>query len=173
MNESAYELIMNRVSVKRYKNDPVPEESLQKILSAGLAAPSGVNCQGTIFLVLTGEKRDLLAKLNAKVLGRDVDPFYGAPTVIAVLDRKEAYCKVYDGSLAAGQLLLAAEAVGLGACWIHRAKQVFETEEGKALLKEAGIEGEVEGIANITIGYPEGPRPNLKERKPNRVYRLG
>ncbi|MBP5217084.1 MAG: nitroreductase [Bacilli bacterium] len=173
MSENAYQNILDRVSVKKYKPDPVPEELVEKILAAGLAAPSGVNMQGTYLLVATGEKRDLIAKLNAAVMNREGDPFYGAPLVIVVLDRKDAYCKVYDGSLAAGQMLLAADALGLGACWIHRAKQVFESEEGKKLLQEAGIQEEVEGIANIIVGYPDGPRPGLKPRKPGRLYRLG
>lgn len=173
MSENAYQTIMDRVSVKKYKPDPVPEELVEKILAAGLAAPSGVNMQGTYLLVATGEKRDLLSKLNAAVFNRQGDPFYGAPLVIVVLDRKDAFCHTYDGSLAAGQMLLAADALGLGACWIHRAKQVFDSEEGKKLLKEAGIQEEVEGIANIIVGYPDGPRPDKKPRKPGRVYRLG
>lgn len=173
MSNEAYEAIMNRVSIKRYKPDPVPEELIEKVVAAGVAAPSGVNFQGTLFLVLTGEKRDALMKINAAVLNRgDIDPFYGAPVVIAVLDKKDAFCKEYDGSIAAAQMLLAAETLGLGACWIHRAKPQFETEEGKALLKEAGIEEEVIGVANIILGYPEGDRPPLKPRKANRVFRL-
>ena len=105
-------------------------------------------------------------------MGRDdgFDPFYGAPVVLVVLAKKESPHRLYDGSLIMGNLLLAADAVGLGACWIHRAKEAFEAEEGKALLKQLGIQEEYEGIGHCVLGYPDGTYPSAKPRKENYVY---
>ena len=144
---------------------------LDKIIEAGLHAPSGLNSQKTIILAVTDKAtRDELSFLNA---GKDpfkrVDPFYGAPCVLVVLAEKNAPTYLYDGPLVMENMLLAAHALGLGACWIHRAKETFETDEGKAILKKLGIEGDFEGIGNCIIGYPETV-PAKKPRKENRVY---
>ena len=116
--------------------------------------------------------RDKLSKMNAKIMGMDekFDPFYGAPVVLVVLADKTVSTHVYDGSLVMGNLMLAAHALGLGSCWIHRAREEFESEEGKAILKELGIEGEYEGIGHCVIGYADGEEPQAKPRKENWVY---
>ena len=113
-----------------------------------------------------------MAKLNAKAMGmgEDYDPFYGAPTVLVVLADKTVSTHVYDGSLVMGNLMLAAHALGLGSCWIHRAREEFESEEGKAILKELGIEGEYEGIGHCVLGYADGEYPTAKPRKDGWVY---
>ena len=167
----ALECMMTRSSVKSYKSDPVPKELIEKIVAAGLRAPSALNKQSPIILVVTDRQvRDELSLLNA---GKDpfkrVDPFYGAPCVLVVLAKKEVEQRVYDGSLVMENLQLAAHALGLGACWIHRAKETFETEEGKAILAKLGIEGEYEGVGNCVLGYPDHD-PDKKPRKENRVY---
>ena len=165
------EVINSRVSVKSYKNDPVPKDLLDKIIEAGLHAPSGLNSQKTVILAVTDKKtRDELSFLNA---GKDpfkrTDPFYGAPCVLVVLVDKSAPTYLYDGPLVMENMLLAAHALGLGACWIHRAKETFETDEGKAILKKLGMEGDFEGVGNCVVGYPE-IIPAKKPRKENRVY---
>ncbi len=165
------ETIKSRRSTKNFKSDPVPEEILEQIIEAGTWAPTGKNRQAPIIIAVTDKQtRDMLSRMNAEVLGADIDPFYGAPVVLVVLSNKEVNTYVYDGSLVMGNLMLAAEALGVGSCWIHRAKEVFEREEGKALLKSLGIEGEYEGIGHCVIGYPNGeprPAPVIKE---NYVY---
>ena len=123
----ALQCMMTRSSVKSYKSDPVPKELIEKIVAAGLRAPSALNKQSPIILVVTDRQvRDELSLLNA---GKDpfkrVDPFYGAPCVLVVLAKKEVEQRVYDGSLVMENLQLAAHALGLGACWIHRAKETF------------------------------------------------
>ena len=167
----ALEAILTRKSIKSYKPDMVDKETIDKIIEAGLNAPSGLNKQAAIILAVTNkEVRDELSKIN---MGKDpfhrADPFYGAPVVLVVLADKRVPTYVYDGSLVMENLMLAAHALGLGACWIHRAKETFELPEGKALLKKLGIEGEYEGIGNCIIGYPE-VEPEKKPRKENRVY---
>lgn len=164
--------LLRRVSVKKYKSDQVPKELIDQIIEAGLRAPSGLNKQSPIILAVTNkEVRDELSRLNA---GKDpffrADPFYNAPCVLVVLADKSVPTHVYDGSLVMENLLLAAHALGLGACWIHRAKETFELPEGKALLAKLGIEGDYEGIGNCIVGYPEGELPAIKPTKENRVY---
>ena len=102
-------------------------------------------------------------------MGVSSDPFYGAPTVVVVLARAESPHAVQDGSLVLGNLMNAAHAIGLGSCWINRAKETFETEEGKELLKKWGIEGEYVGIGNCILGYPD-EAPSIKPRKENYIY---
>ena len=165
--------MLTRTSVKKYKSDPVPKELLDQIIEAGTYAPTGRNLQSPIILAVTNTQvRDELSKLNAKVLGvpEGTDPFYGAPVVLVVLANKVCNTRVYDGSLVMGNLQLAAHALGLGACWIHRAKETFEMPEGKALLEKLGIEGEYEGIGNCIVGYSDGELPAIKPRKENWVY---
>ena len=107
--------------------------------------------------------------MNARIMGRDADPFYGAPVVLVVLADKSRGTYLYDGSLVMANLMLAAHAEGLGSCWIHRAKEEFESEEGKAILKELGIEGDYEGIGHCILGYADGPVPEAKPRKADYV----
>lgn len=165
------ELIKSRRSVKKYKSDPVPKELIEKIVEAGTYAPTGRNWQSPIILAVTNKEiRDELSRLN---FGYDsdkrIDPFYGAPCVLVVLADKSKHTYVYDGSLVMGNMLLAAHSLGLGACWIHRAKETFESTAGKAILKKLGIEGDYEGIGNCIVGYPD-MTPVDKPRKENWVY---
>lgn len=165
------ESIKTRRSIRKYKSDPVPQELLNKIIDAGLYAPSGMGRQATIILsVANKEVRDQLSKLNARIMGTDTDPFYGAPAVLIVLAKKDCPTGIYDGSLVMQNLMLAAHELGLGSCWIHRAKEEFELPEGKELLKSLGIEDEYEGIGHCIIGYVDGDAPSPAERKEHRVY---
>ena len=100
----------------------------------------------------------------------DMDPFYGAPVVLIVLANKERPTYVYDGSLVMGNLMLAAHDEGLGSCWIHRAKEEFESPFGKEILESLGIKGDYEGIGNCVIGYANGEEPKAAPRKENYVY---
>lgn len=167
----ALECMLTRRSYRDYKADSVPKELLDRIIEAGVYAPTGMGRQAPIIVAVTNkEERDRLSAANAKVMGSDGDPFYGAPVVLIVLAEKNT-CPtyVYDGSLVMGNLLNAVHAVGLGGCWIHRAREVFEQPEWKEWLRAKGLEGEYEGIGNCVIGYPNGePRP-AKPRKANYV----
>ena len=167
----ALENMLTRRSVKKYKDDPVPKALIEKIVEAGTYAPTGRNAQAPIILAVSNRQvRDELMRLNAKVLGAEgSDPFYNAPVVLVVLAAKERNTRVYDGSCVMENLMLAAHALGLGSCWIHRAKETFELPEGKAILQSLGIEGEYEGVGNCIIGYPDHT-PETKPRKENWVY---
>ncbi len=172
MNTVIQEL-KERRSCKKYKDEMIPKEDIEEIIEAGLYAASGQGKQSPIILAITDkETRDQLSKMNAAIMNAEIDPFYGAPVVLVVLANKEVPTCVYDGSLVMGNLLLAADSKGIGSCWIHRAKQEFESEEGKALLKKLGVEGEYEGIGHCILGYPAGEKSKAAERKENRVYWL-
>lgn len=163
--------IISRRSVKNYKSTPVDESLIKQIVKAGTYAPTGRNRQAPIILAVTNKEiRDRLSKINAEILGADADPFYNAPVVLVVLADKNINTYCYDGSLVMGNLMLAAHSLGLGSCWIHRAKETFETKEGKEILKSLGIEGDYEGIGNCVIGYPEGEYPPERPRKDNYAY---
>ena len=154
MKESLNNLLTRR-AVRKYKSDMVPQDVLDRILKAGTYAPSGMGKQSAIIIAITDRSvRDKLAKINAKVAGKDKDPFYGAPVVIVL-----------------GNLLNAAHAEGFGSCWVHRAKQEFETPFGQELLSSLGIERKYVGIGHCILGYAdEDPAP--APRKENYIYKI-
>ena len=165
------ETIKSRRSIRKYKSDMVPQDKLEKIIEAGTYAATGMGKQSPIIVAVTNkELRDRLSAMNAKVMGTNTDPFYGAPVVLIVLADKSRPTYVYDGSLVMGNLMLEAEEQGIGSCWIHRAKEEFESEEGKKLLKSLGIEGDYEGIGHCVLGYADGPKPKAAPRKDSYVY---
>ena len=145
-----------RRSIRKYKSEMVPQDVLDKIIEAGLYAASGKGTQNTIIIQVTKkELRDEIAEMNRKIGGWEegFDPFYGAPAMLIVLAKKDWPTGIYDGSLVMGNLMLAAHDLGIGSCWIHRAKEEFETQWGKELLKSLGIEDEYEGIGHCALGY--------------------
>lgn len=165
------ETIKSRRSIRKYKSDMVPQDKLEKIIEAGTYAATGMGKQSPIIVAVTNkELRDRLSAMNAKVMGTNTDPFYGAPVVLIVLADKSRPTYLYDGSLVMGNLMLEAEAQGVGSCWIHRAKEEFESEEGKEILKSLGIEGDYEGIGHCVLGYADGPEPKAAPRKDSYVY---
>lgn len=169
--DKVFECIKSRRSVRRFKPDMVSREIIEKIVEAGTFAATGRNRQSPIIIAVTNkEVRDKLSKLNAEIMGSDIDPFYGAPAVLIVLADKSAPTYIYDGSLVMGNLMLAAHQLGVGSCWIHRAKEEFEMPEGKEILKSLGIEGDYEGIGHCVLGYADGEYPKASPRKDNWVY---
>lgn len=158
--------IKKRRSCKNFKSDMLDKKIIDKVIEAGTYAPTGKNLQSPIILAITNkEVRDKLSHINASIMGRDFDPFYGAPVVLVVLADKSIPTYIYDGSIVMENMLLAAESLGLGACWIHRAKEEFETNEGKEILKSLGIIGDYEGIGNCVLGYKnsEGREHSIKD----------
>ena len=171
VKSTTMEDLLTRRSVRSYTDEVPPMEVIEEICKAGTYAPTGMNRQSPIIIAVTNrEMRDRLSKLNAAVMGADNDPFYGAPVVLVVLADKNVHTYLEDGSLVMGNLLNAAHAKGLGSCWIHRAKEVFESEEGKQILADLGIEGDYAGIGNCILGYTAGDYPEAKPRKENWVY---
>lgn len=172
MNETL-KVLTERRSVRSYKETQVPEEILQQILMAGEYAPSGMGMQPVVMAVVQDKETiRQLSRMNAAVMGNDSDPFYGAPTVVAVFaDSRRETC-VEDGSLVMGNLMNAAFSLGVDSCWIHRAREVFQTEEGKALMKKWGLGEEYIGIGNCILGYGDKPLPQAKPRKEGFVIRV-
>ena len=165
------ETIKSRRSIRKYKSDMVPQDKMEKIIEAGTYAATGMGKQSPIIVAVTNkELRDKLSAMNAKIMGTNTDPFYGAPVVLIVLADKSRPTYLYDGSLVMGNLMLEAEAQGIGSCWIHRAKEEFESEEGKELLRSLGIEGDYEGIGHCILGYADGDAPKAAPRKESYVY---
>lgn len=165
------ETIKSRRSIRKYKSDMIPQDKLEKIIEAGTYAATGMGKQSPIIIAVTNkELRDKLSAMNAKIMGAENDPFYGAPVVLIVLADKVRPTYIYDGSLVMGNLMLEAEAQGIGSCWIHRAKEEFESEEGKELLRSLGIEGDYEGIGHCILGYADGDAPKAASRKDSYVY---
>ena len=172
MNE-IIKAMKERRSIRKFKPDMVSKKDIDEIIEAGLYAANGMGRQAVITVAVTNkELRDKIAEDNRKIGGWDkgFDPFYGAPVILIVLAEKDWRNRVYDGSLVIGNMMLAAHSLGLGSIWIHRAKEEFETEEYKKLLKDIGVQGEWEGIGHCAIGYINGDIPKPAPRKENRVY---
>ena len=169
------ELMKTRRSVRKYKPDMIPQDVLDRIIIAGTYSATGRNLQSPIIIAVTNkEMRDKISEMNRKIGGWDegFDPFYGAPCVAVVLVDKTIPTCVEDGSLVMGNMLNAAESVGLSACWIHRAKEMFETAEGQALLKKWGVPNaeNLRGVGNCILGYAaEGGKKAPAPRKENYV----
>ena len=165
--------LKTRRSCRAYQPELIEEEKLNAILEAGTYAATGMGKQSPIIIAVTDRAlRDRLSKMNAAVMGADMDPFYGAPEVLVVLADKAMPTHVDDGSLVLGNMMNAAADLGVASCWIHRAKEEFESEEGKAILKELGIEGDWEGIGHLILGYAAAPANEPAPRKANYIYRV-
>ena len=154
--------------------EQIREEALAAILEAGTYAPTGMGRQSPVIVAVQDpETRNALSRMNAAVMGRDGDPFYGAPTVVVVLADPEIGTYLYDGVLVMGNLMNAAQAVGVDSCYIFRAKEVFETAEGKALLRKWGIPERYVGIGNCILGYgAPGGKQEAAPRKENYIVRV-
>jgi len=173
MNETM-KAMLERRSVRKFKSDPVPQQIIDQITEAGLYAASGKGRQSAIIVQVTDPA--LVARISEanRAIGgwkEGFDPFYGAPAMLIVLADRSVPTYLYDGSLVMGNLMLAAHALGIGSCWIHRAKQEFESEAGKAFLKKLGIEGDYEGIGHCALGYADGVIPAPAARLEGRVFR--
>ena len=164
--------LLTRRSIRKYSPEMPKKEDLEQIIQAGLYAASGKGGQSSVIVAVTDRAlRDQLMEWNRKIGGwaEGFDPFYGAPAVLLVLAKKDTPFTVADGSLTMGNMMLAAHALGLGSCWINRAREAFDAPEGKALLQKLGLEGEYEGVGHCIVGYPLGEAPEPKPRKEGRV----
>ena len=162
-----------RRSCRAYKPELIEEGKLEVILEAGTYAATGMGKQSPIIIaVMDKGLRDKLSKMNASILGADIDPFYGAPELLIVLADKTIPTYIYDGSLVMGNLMNAAADLGVDSCWIHRAKEEFDSDEGKAILNELGIVGDYEGIGHLILGYAATPLNEAAPRKESYIYRV-
>ena len=169
------ELIKTRRSVRKFKAEMVPQDKIDEIIEAGLYAASSMGQQQTIIVEVSNkEVRDKLSALNCRIGGwkPEFDPFYGAPVILIVLSPKDWPNREYDGSLVMGNMMLEEHSLELGSIWIHRAKEEFEMEEGKELLRSLGIDGEYEGIGHLAVGYTDGKDAEAAPRREGRVYHI-
>ncbi len=172
MNETL-KVLENRRSCRKFKSNMISDEELKAIVRAGTFSATGKGLQSPIIIAVTDKKlRDEIAEENRKIggWGEGFDPFYGAPVILIVLAKKEVPTHIYDGSLVMGNLMNAAESLGVACIWIHRAKEEFESDFGKNILKRLGIEEEYEGIGHCALGYADGPVNSAAPRKENYVY---
>lgn len=171
--KDAMEVLLTRRSIRNFNDKPIPEDVLNKILEAGTYAPTAMGMQKPIIIAITDKKvRDEVSRENAKIMGREgTDPFYGAPVILLVAVENYPNA-VYDGSCVMDNLLNAAWAMGVGSCWIHRAKEELESDFGKKLLKSLGIVGDYIGVWHAVLGYFDGEPPLPKPRKENYIYRI-
>lgn len=170
MTNEVIKAMIERRSCRKFKVEQIKDEELQAILEAGKYAATGKGVQSPKMVVI--QNPEVIAKLskwNADIMGVTSDPFYGAPTVILVLADATRTTAVQDGSLVMGNLMLAAHSIGVASCWINRAKEEFATEEGKALLKQWGIEGDYIGVGHCVLGYPAVDLPKPAPRKDDYV----
>lgn len=172
MNETL-KVLETRRSCRNFKPDMVEKEKLDAILKAGTYAPTGMGKQSPVIIAVTNKKlRDRISEENRKIAGWDegFDPFYGAPVILIVLADKSIGTYKYDGSLVMGNLMNAAESVGVNSIWIHRAREEFESDFGRSLLKELGINGDYEGIGHCALGYAAAKLNDPLPRKENYIY---
>lgn len=172
MNE-VLDALLSRRSIRKYKPDMVDKNLIDQIIQAGLYAPTGHGEQSSLIIAVTNkELRDAIAEENRKICGwnEEKDPFYGAPVILIVLGNKKSPNAIYDGAATITNMLLAAHSLGLGACWINRARQEFESDFGKNILDRLGITGDYEGIGHIALGYADCENPKASKRKDGRVY---
>ena len=170
MQNEVIEALMKRRSIRSYKQEQITDDELRTVLEAGTWAPTGMGRQDPwIVAVQNPALLKKISRMNAAVWGRDIDPFYGAPTYVLVFGSDPAVWanSVPDGSLVLGNMMNAAYAIGLGSCWINREREMFATDEGKALMAELGLPEGLIGIGALALGYPAGPARDPKPRKEN------
>lgn len=176
MKQEALEVLYNRRSIRKFKPEQIKDEELDAVLKAGVYAPTGRGLQ-TPLIVAVQDKEDVktLNRLSAGIMQREGEPYYGAPTIILVFYTNRAMNELFgiiDASAATTNMLNAAYALGLGSCWIHRCHEIFESDEGKALLKKWNIEEPVVGVASIALGYADMPQPEPKPRREGYVVKI-
>ena len=167
------ELLQTRRSIRSYQSNMPKEEELTAILKAGTYAPTAMGQQSPIIVSVEDTAlRDRLSRMNAAIMKSEKDPYYGAPVILLVFAPKEKATHVQDASCVLLNMMLAAHSLGLGSCWINREKEMFDTEEGKALMKEWNIDSSYEGVGALALGYPAQKAPQPKKRKEDYIRRI-
>ena len=174
MKQEALEVLKNRRAIRAYKPEQIADEELNAVLEAGTFAPTGAGTQGVrIVAVQSPEDVAAVDALNARVLNSPkAHPYYGAPTILLIFETEDCVTHELDGAAVCTNMLNAAYAVGLGSCWIHRCKQMFELPEGKALLKKWGQPETLSGVASIALGYAACEQPVPKPRRDDIIVRV-
>ena len=173
MKTEFLDMLLTRRSVRAYKPDPVPTALLEEVLRAGTYAPTGGGRQSPVLVAVTDKAaRDEISRLNAAVMGKDTDPYYGAPVLVLALADPASSTWVEDASCALENMMLAAHALDLGSVWVHREREIFDSEAGKALLRAWGLPETLRGVGSIALGYASGPAPAPAPRKDGYIVRV-
>ena len=173
MENEVLQAIRTRRSVRSFSRKAVPEELLDAVLEAGTYAPTGGGRQSPVIVAVKDAAcREEIARLNAEVMGKDIDPYYGAPIVIIVLADGKANTFVEDGSCVLENMMIAAHALGLGSVWVHREREIFDSEKGKKLLKDWNLPETLRGVGAIALGYPAAALPKAAARKSNYIVKI-
>lgn len=173
MNQEVLDAIKSRRSIRSFQSKEIPRKVLDAVLEAGTYAPSAMGKQSPVIVAISNKKyREEIAKLNAAVMNSDTDPYYGAPVVVLVLADGTIPTFVEDGSCVLENLMLAAHAAGLGSVWVHRERQIFDSERGKELLQEWELSPDLRGVGAIALGYPNAEAPQPKERKKDYIIHI-
>ena len=172
MENEVLKAIRERRSIRRFKPEQVTDEELKTVLEAGTWAPTGHGTQSPVIIAVQNpELRERLVRMNAEIMGVTSDPYYGAPTLVLVLAPSDNYNKERDGSLVLGTMMLATHSIGLASCWINRVDAMFESEEGKAIMRELGLPEGLAGIGSLALGYASSQPKTVKPRKED-YYRI-
>ena len=173
MTNDVLDTIKSRRSIRAYKSDEIETEKLNAVLEAGTYAPTGGGRQSPTIIAVTSKKyRDKISNLNAKVMGGSSDPYYGAPVILLVLADANANTFVEDGSCVLENMMLAASSLGLGSVWVHREREIFDSDKGKALLKSWGLPETMKGVGSIALGYPAVAVGEPAKRKDDYIIRV-
>ena len=174
MNQTIHDLKTRR-SIRKFKDEQISDEDLKTILETGTYAPTGRGAQSPKIVVIQDEEK--IKELSAwnrsffpVEVPKDMDPFYGAKTLLIVLADSDMPTWIEDGASVLAVLVNAAHAVGVGSCWIHRARDEFASPKGKALLKEWGIPERYEGVGHVVLGYPDMEAPEPLPRKEDYIH---
>lgn len=174
MTNEVLENIKTRRSVRSYKNISVEPEKLDAVLEAGTYAPTGRGAQSPVIIAVTDPKtRGQISSLNAAILGTESDPYYGAPVIVLVLADPARNTFVEDGTCVLDTMMLAAHSIGLATCWIHREREIFDSAEGKALLRAWGLPETLRGVGSLALGYAAGEYPQAAPRKSSYIVKVG
>ena len=173
MDNEVLKNIRERRSIRKYRSDAVDGKLLDLVLEAGTWAPSAMNRQPSTIVCVTDKKdRDILSRMNAKIMGTDRDPYYSAPVIILVLGDKSVSTYIQDGCLVLENMMLAAHSLGLGSCWINREAEMFDRREGKELLEKWNLPTTLTGVGALALGYIDGDQSEASERKKNYIVKI-
>ena len=170
MDNAVLQALKTRRSIRSFKPEQITDDELKAVLEAGTWAPTAMGYQDPwIVAVQNPTLLERISRMNREVWGRNIDPFYGAPTYVLVFasDPEKWKNGVPDGTLVLGNMMLAAHAIGLGSCWINREREMFATDEGRALMEELGLPEGLIGVGALALGYPAAPPRDPKPRKEN------
>lgn len=172
MDNEVLKAIRERRSIRRFKPEQVTDEELKTVLEAGTWAPTGHGSQDPWIVAVQNEAlRKRLTQFNAQIMGVSSDPYYGAPTLVLVFASKDNENNYRDGSLVLGNMMLAAHSIGLASCWINREDKMFETAEGKQIMKELNLPDGLMGVGALSLGYAASQPHTVKPRK-EEYYRI-